>query len=100
MASPTEQDIKRQIRERFFRLLNVLSIYVYFFVVYSVGWLTEYALSVIFARVLRDTIAQYLVVSMCFDRFNIGLAFAAMVSFLIHAGFVVYSQIKLEREEV
>lgn len=100
-----KERVMRRIRDRYFRALNYVSIYVYVILVYGGALISDYFLFWLISRLLSEDIRQYPVIALWFNYVRIGLAWSLIVCAITHGFLSTYKQVKLdialsrEREE-
>jgi hypothetical protein len=92
----TREAVLQNIKRRYYRALNYLSIYVFIIVVYGGALLTEYALFALMTWLLRDDVAKYSLVAIWFDYARIGLALLFIFSGVAHGIISTVGQIRLD----
>lgn len=95
----TNEHIKHQIANRFWRGLNYLSINLFFLLVYGSTLLAEYAIAQIVWLVLAGEIQQYPAVAFAARVAQIALALMTLVAAVVHGGYSMWAQIQLDRAE-
>ena len=90
------QLIRRQIRGRYYRALNYLSIYLFIIVVYGSGLIVDSMLFSLMWWLLDEDIQKYDLVARGFDYARIGLAMLFIASAVVHGMLSTYSQIQLD----
>jgi hypothetical protein len=96
MATDPKDIFSQNLRTRFYKALDYLTLFVYVVVV-SVGALVaDYFIVYAIQLTVLPAVLKYPIVSQAFDWFQIGSAFLALIAAGIHAFFSVYSQVKFE----
>ncbi|HEX6289644.1 MAG TPA: hypothetical protein VFZ66_10665 [Herpetosiphonaceae bacterium] len=90
------QLLRQQIRGRYYRALNYLSIYLFIIVVYGSGLIVDYLLFSLMWWLLDEEVQRYYLVATGFDYARIGLAMLFIVSAIVHGSLSTYSQIQLD----
>jgi len=91
-----KQRVMWRIRDRYFRALNYVSIYVYVIVVYGGALISDYFLFWLISWLLSEDVQRYPVIALWFDYARIGLAWLLIVCGITHGFLSTYKQVKLE----
>lgn len=93
-----EQAVKQQLRTRYYRALNYLSIYLFLIVVYGGALLTDYFLILLIEWLLKEDIQRYPIVAQWFDYARTGLGLLLIVLAVTHGVISTISQVRLDLE--
>ena len=85
-----------QIRRRYFRALDYLSIYAFIIIVYGGALITDYSLFLLVAWLLREDVQKYPAVALWFDYARTGLALLLITLAVVHGIISTFNQIKLD----
>lgn len=88
--------IRQQMRLRFWRTLNYLSIFTSCLVVYGSAVVADYLLFLLIWALMGDTMTQHPIVVQAADFTQIGLALMALFGMLVHGVFSAWGQIQLD----
>ena len=90
------ETLKKRVKQRLFRAIDYLSIFVFIVVVYSGAALADYLLFLLLWALLDDEVQRYPIVANALDYARIGLGLLFISSAVIHGVISTYSQIKLD----
>lgn len=88
----------QNVRIRFYRGLDYLTLFLYVVVVSVGALLADYLIVFAVERTVASAVAKYPVVALAFDWFQIGSAFLVMMGAATHAVFSAYSQFRFEAD--
>lgn len=87
---------RQKIRRRFYKVLDYWSLFAYILAIYAGALLADALLYFLIKLALQSVISRSPLVSLWFDRLEMGAALLLIFAAFVHAIFSTYSQIKLD----
>jgi len=96
-SANSAEKVKEQIKNRFWRAVNYMSISLFYLFVYGFGVICEYVLYSLIWYLLGEEIRNYPVIKSAVSYSQIGLALMTITGAIVHGMFSILGQLQMER---